>query len=462
MRNYFRTRLLALVAALLALILTPALLFSHALLVRSSPAADSHIAATPTSLELWFSERPELKLTTLELSDSAGVPMDIGVLTAIAGDPPGVHATISGELANGKYTVVWHTAASDGHASSGRFSFVLAAPQSAEGSAARAAASAPSARIVIHSGRQANPVLTSSDVMMSTGSRWVELVALLTLVGAVIYRLFILQDAALPPAITADSADRTRRLAIGAVLLFLVATATRVVSESNLMPRESSGRMHAVIGIIRDTGWGHGWTIGLVGALLMLAGLVAGRGSYVGWAIAGLGVAAVATSEALTGHAGASIHRLPLAVAVDVAHVLGAGGWIGGLAVVMFCGMPALRAVSDDERPRAGSSLVRAYHRATVDSVTVVVATALVAAWLRLGKISELWTSAYGNMLLRKIIFVVVLLAFGLFHWRTAVKPDWDDDSKFRFQRSVAFELVIAAVVVAITALLIGMNPPAR
>jgi copper transport protein len=453
-QNNFRTRLLALVATLLALILTPALLFSHALLVRSSPAAESHLAATPTSLDLWFSERPELTLTTLELSDSAGVPMALEPLAAIPGNPPGVQAAISGELANGKYTVAWHTAASDGHATSGRFSFVLDAPQSA------AAPAVPSASIVIHSGRRANPILTSSDVVMSTGSRWAELVALLTLVGSVVYRLFILQDAALPSAITADSADRARRLALGAVLLFLVATLTRAVSESNLVGAASTGRFNAVVTVVRDTGWGHGWMIGLVGALVMLAGLAAGRGSYVGWVIAGLGVAAVATSEALTGHAGASLHRLPLAVAVDVAHVLGAGGWLGGLTAVMFCGMPALRGVSDDERPRVGSSLVRAYHRAAVDSVTVVVLTALVAAWLRLGTISELWTSAYGNMLLRKIFFVVILLGFGLYHWRTSVKADWDADSKFRFQRTVAFELVIGAVVVAFTALLIGMNPP--
>jgi putative copper export protein len=285
-------------------------------------------------------------------------------------------------------------------------------------------------------------------------------VSLLTLVGAVIFRMFILQDAGLPAPVVVDSADRTRRIALAALVLFFVATFTRLVAESKLMPLAAGDRVGAVMSIARNTSWGHGWTVGLVGALLMLAGLTAGRGAFVGWVIAGLGVSAITTSEALTGHPGASTHRLPLAVAVDVAHVLGAGGWLGGLVAVTLAGLPAINRLSDAERSGAGSKLVRAYHRAATDSVTVVIVTALVAAWLRLGTISELWTSAYGNMLLRKIFFVVVLLGFGLYHWRTSVIPEWDADSKFRFQRSVTIELLIGGVVVLFTALLIGMSFP--
>ena len=80
----------------------------------------------------------------------------------------------------------------------------------------------------------------------------------------------------------------------------------------------------------------------------------------------------------------------------------------------MLCGLPSIRSLSERERPLAGSRLVRAYHQAAVDSVTVVVVTGLVAAWLRLGNLfAALWTSPYGNMLMRKLVFVVVLLRPG-------------------------------------------------
>jgi putative copper export protein len=323
------------------------------------------------------------------------------------------------------------------------------------------APSQPGATIEIHRGSRSNAAIAPRDTTVaSTGVRWAELVALLTLVGAVIYRVFIQHDAELPSAVAIESSDRVRRVALASLGLFLVATITRVVAEANAVSSPASSRMDAVLSLIRDTGWGHSWTIGLVGALMMLAGIVGGRGSFAGWVIAGLGVAAMATSDALTGHAAASPIRLPLAVSIDVAHVLGAGGWLGGLVALVLCGMPAIQSLPDDERPAAGSRLVRAYHRATVDSVTVVVVTGLVAAWLRLGTFSALWTSPYGMMLMRKFVFAVVLLGLVLYHWRIAVTPDWDTDTKFRFQRSATIELLVGGAVVAFTALLIGMTSP--
>ena len=145
--------------------------------------------------------------------------------------------------------------------------------------------------------------------------------------------------------------------------------------------------------------------------------------------MAGIGVALIATSEALTGHAGASTNHLPLAVAVDVVHSLGAGAWLGGLTTVLLCGLPALRPLSDKERPRACSRLVRTYHKAAIESVTLVVLSALIAAWLRLGRLDALWTTDYGRMLLRKVFFVVCLFGFGLYHTRTAVNPEWGEDT---------------------------------
>jgi putative copper export protein len=58
--------------------------------------------------------------------------------------------------------------------------------------------------------------------------------------------------------------------------------------------------------------------------------------------------------------------------------------------------------------------------------------------------------------LLLKIGFALVLLGFGWFHWRTAVIPDWTDDTGFRFRRSVAFELLVGAGIVGVTAVLVS------
>jgi putative copper export protein len=61
-----------------------------------------------------------------------------------------------------------------------------------------------------------------------------------------------------------------------------------------------------------------------------------------------------------------------------------------------------------------------------------------------------------------KIALVVVLLLFGWYHRRTAVLPAWDGDTKFRFVRSAVGELLVGAVVLAVTAVLVGTALPTQ
>ena len=108
---------------------TPALLFAHARLVRSSPAANAVLDSAPTTLGLWFSERPEPRFTAIRLLDSAGLAIPLGAPTSV--EQNGLTLTITRPLTPGRYSVVWRTAASDGHATNGNFSFRVAASRGA-------------------------------------------------------------------------------------------------------------------------------------------------------------------------------------------------------------------------------------------------------------------------------------------------------------------------------------------
>ncbi len=461
MRYTFRTRLIATCVAALAVTLTPALLFAHARLVRSTPAANSTLATSPAAIRLWFSEQPELQLSAVELRDSAGTLVPLGAVTRVAGDPLGLAAAIGQPLAGGRYTVTWRTAAADGHASNGKFSFAVAAsaaatPVAGPSDSAGTVSPTPAAT----AGAISNAIVhTGEPSRFSTSLRWVELVGVLTLVGSVIVRLFVVPAAGMPDPVVLDVADRARRLAMGALGLFIIATVTRINAESSLVGG-SGGRLAAVEILVRGTRWGHGWLVGAVGAVVCLIGLFAARRARAGWMAAGLGVVAIALSEGLTGHAGAASRYLPLSIATDIAHVLGAGGWLGGLAVVLLAGLPALQSLNGSERARAGSRLLRAFHQAAMECVTIVVISAVIAAWLRVGSFSALWQTAYGQLLLIKIALVGVVLAFGFYHARTVVLPDWRDDTKVRFQRTAAFELLVGALVVAVTAVLVATALP--
>ncbi|MEA2705293.1 MAG: CopC domain, partial [Gemmatimonadaceae bacterium] len=65
------TRALRLVLALI-LFLCPARAWAHAHLKRSDPAAGSRVETSPQLIHLWFSEQPEVSLTTISLKNTQG------------------------------------------------------------------------------------------------------------------------------------------------------------------------------------------------------------------------------------------------------------------------------------------------------------------------------------------------------------------------------------------------------
>ena len=450
---------IAIVVAAISIGLTPALLLAHARLVRSDPAANAVLAAQPSRISLWFSERPEPKFTVVQLLDSTGAAIVLGqpVLDAKAmeimfGVPP--------NLPSGKYTVSWRTAAADGHPSSGRFTFTLTLPPKAEPLGPPPVAS-PADTAVVHRIRpRANAVVVQNEPSaVSSGLRWAELMSLLTIIGAIVVRLVVLPRAGWSSELLADAGDRARVLAQSASLLLLCTTVYRAVSQAQMMAGAPPGFFRAIAALVRETHWGQGWAIGAAGVIAIILGLLASRRGTGGWTIAALGAVMVALGQALTGHAASNAHGA-LAVATDVVHVLGAGAWVGGLIVVILSALPATRQLGAVQSAKAGSALVRSYHNSAMEAVALVLISAVVAAWLRLPALADLWRTPYGNMLLRKLFFVGVVLIFGLYHWRRVVSVDWTDETRARFRRSAIVELLAGAVVVAFTALLISTALP--
>jgi copper transport protein len=444
-------------------LVTPALLFAHARLVRSDPANDAEVAS-PAEIRLWFSEKPDLRFSRISLRDSTRLELEVGALAAI--EPMGLRIAIPSRLHAGRYFLIWTTAASDGHMTQGTVRFRVRRDTSAAVAAAPPSSPQATAAPRRPPQRDANALVTSgSPVAMSSAVRWAEFMALLCVIGAIVFRLVVLPASKWPDELAADSADRVRRLAVAFAILFAIATLTRALAQSELLAQPTASRLDALRTLISGTRWGLAWTVGACGIIVAFIGLIAARAprparaGLTGWIIAAAGIVAVTISEALTGHSGSSPH-LSLAMAADVAHQLGAGGWIGGLACVLVAGLPPTRRLSESEAPLAGSRLVRAYHASALEGVVLVVASGVLASCLRLRAFSDLWTTPYGSMLFRKLVFVAVVLGFGYFHWRRVVNRDWDSDTRFRFARSIVFELVAAALVVGLTALLVSTQLP--
>ncbi|MGH7693717.1 MAG: copper resistance CopC family protein [Gemmatimonadaceae bacterium] len=97
----------------------------HLALVKSDPANAAKLANAPKAIELWFSQKPNLKLTRIVLTNAKHDTLKLK--STVLADTSGkrVRAAITAPLALGKYDVSWRTLSRDGHAVAGKFSFTI-------------------------------------------------------------------------------------------------------------------------------------------------------------------------------------------------------------------------------------------------------------------------------------------------------------------------------------------------
>jgi copper transport protein len=172
-----------------------------------------------------------------------------------------------------------------------------------------------------------------------------------------------------------------------------------------------------------------------------------------GWPLALVGVLAAP----LTGIFSQSIWRL-----VNPVHRLAAGLWLGTLFVLVVAGLSALLR-NEPARERRGiiaADMVNRFSPLALTCGMVVVISGLVTAWRHLNPLSSLWTTPYGYAFLAKLCFVAVVFALGAWNWRRLRPTLGTAEAANAIRRSAERELGVAAVVLAITAVLISLPSP--
>ena len=99
--------------------------FAHAEFVKSNPAPDAVVTASPTEIDLTFSEGINLKFSGAKLSDSMKMSLETGPATLAKGGDTTLVIPVTKPLAAGEYVVVWHNLSKDGHKSKGSFKFTV-------------------------------------------------------------------------------------------------------------------------------------------------------------------------------------------------------------------------------------------------------------------------------------------------------------------------------------------------
>jgi copper transport protein len=222
------------------------------------------------------------------------------------------------------------------------------------------------------------------------------------------------------------------------------------------MLAESAGRdLIDAVGLVPDLA--PDTRTGRLGLLRVALGIAAGSAAAMAplWRrspvpVLVLGGGGLATT-ALAGHAWTAPDRW-LAAASDLAHLGAVAVWAGGLLALLVA-LPLVPTASDRLRVASRFSSV------AVAAVAVVALSGTVSGWQQLGDLGDLTSTGYGRLLLGKVAGFAVLVALGWVNRSRLVALV--ERTLAPLQRTLRVEVLVAAVVLALTAALVH-QPPAR
>jgi putative copper export protein len=266
----------------------------------------------------------------------------------------------------------------------------------------------------------------------------------------------------MPESAAADVERRWTRLSLGASVILVVSLLARVwahtVSVFSLADSLSVDNLRLVA---IESRWGVGWRVQMAGALALL---VVSRWNLtrrrVSWIATSVAAAGVCFALPLVGHAAGSGAR----VLLHGIHVLGAGVWLGTLAVLFFTSYaedrgPGTPASGSAAAPDVRAVLLRHFSGVAYVGAPVALSAGLAAAVLYLGPVSSLWTTPYGRVLALKVGFVFGVAVCGYFNWRFLRRVPTTPGAAGE-PPAVAAEMALAGAVVFLTAFLTELAHP--
>ena len=307
--------------------------------------------------------------------------------------------------------------------------------------------------------------------------QWWSLTAVATLLGAVVLDVVVLPRTF--PELSAARRRLGRWITASAVMVLFASVASLMIRATTMAGGRPDLVLAALPIILARTHFGTIWCGRLLaaGAFVLVWQLPFRPARLIGLAL----VLGVALTTSLTGHA-ADWGAISVRVFADWVHVTSSAIWVGGLfglaAIVLRAAeawpTPVLAAVATRFSRLAGVCLL------------FVVLTAVYNVWISIPFISALWTTAYGGVLIAKIVVVLVIVAIGALN-RFTILPGLADHHRagpgYRIFRLVRFirhrrrasaaalpprrfavyvsrEALLGVLVFACTALLTESTPP--
>ncbi|MBE4740486.1 copper resistance protein CopC/CopD [Streptomyces sp. ND05-3B] len=363
---------------------------AHAALKGSDPADGSVLDTAPRDVTLRFTESVSLLEDSIRVVDPENRAVDTGRPGRAGGRADTARVTLPTGLGDGTYTIAWRVVSADSHPISGALIFSVGEP---------------SATAAVLPADLTEDPLTASlyDI-----TRYFAYGALALLIGVTFFLTVVL----------GGPSEVLRKLLLAGWLALLLASAVLLLLRG---PYERGSGIGAALdlSVLRDT------LVSRPGlALLARLGLLAlaavllvrvrrqgerqewGKGALVCGALLSLGLAG---TWAAAEHASAGI-QVPVAMTSSVLHLLAMAVWLGGLTALLTVLYRAPRTLT--------ATVVDRFSRLAFASVVVLVVTGVYQSWRGLGSWSAFTSTAYGEVLVAKLVAVLLLLAAAAFSRR--------------------------------------------
>lgn len=165
-------------------------------------------------------------------------------------------------------------------------------------------------------------------------------------------------------------------------------------------------------------------------------------------------------------------------------HISGGLLWGGGIIATSLIIIPALRDNAAPPTPATVAHAILALSRLSAIALAMVIFSGIYNTWLQVGAWNLLWTTTYGQILLLKIAFVLLMIALGAHHryasvpavlrWAQLEAPRYllpfdrlfvlsrNKAAPSTFQRTLRIEAVLLIAVLALAAVLSQQTPAAH
>jgi copper transport protein len=373
---------------------------AHAFLVGTDPAQGARLARAPDAVALQFSEPIASNGATVSIAvGGRRNPLEVTLQRQQGGLV--LRALLAGR-ALGIYLVHWHIVAEDGHESEGEFAFA-AGPTASTVPAARQQSRGPTARGALQS--------------------WLFFIGLSLAAGGLATGLVV------DPSIGNGSTGVRAGLVAAAV--------------------GAGGAFIADAGASGTHGLSWRAAVAATAVVLLCAAMLAATWSRRRLPVLAL-VAGAALAWSTLGHA--ATRGGALGLALDTTHLLAAAVWVGALG---YLALSLLRTRRD-----SGTRIlpiVGAYARLALPLVAVLALAGALSAWRLLPQLSDLWSTAYGRLILAKSLLFGLALGLAL----VARVRGLGRGRPAGLRRVVPVEAGAALAVLVLSAVLVSSAPPA-